>query len=102
MLGLSSHESNHYACQEASALIFKHLINKIKILAVLRHFNSPCMFIKKTFYYFSMTSKFLFEIRNICLDIYDIEMLFQQDKDAVISRIAYVQNHESQMRESWD
>ena len=102
MLGLSSHESNHYACQEALVFIFRHLINKIKVLAALRHFNSPCMFIRKNYNYFSMMSEFLLEIRKFFIDIYDIELLLQQDKDAIISRVSYVQNHESQMRESWD
>ena len=31
LLGLSMHESNHYACQEANLLTFQHFVNKLKI-----------------------------------------------------------------------
>ena len=47
-------------------------------------------------------SEFLYEIRKLCTARYDINMLFDQDKDAIIARILYVQNHESQMRVGWD
>ena len=48
-----------------------------------------------------LSSLFLNEIRNIFTEKYDIELLFEQDREAVISRIAYVQNHETPMRMRW-
>ena len=42
---------------------------------------------------------FLKDIYSILRDFYDIDSLLCNDRDAIISRIAYVQNHESQMRE---
>ena len=98
ILGLSYHESNHYVCQEASLLTFQHLVNKKKIDTALRVFVNPCTFIKKLNYFFIISSEFLRDVRDICLDIYEIEMLFEQDRDAVTSRIQFVQNHEDQMR----
>ena len=42
---------------------------------------------------------FLKDVYSILKDIYDIDSLLCNDRDAIISRIAFVQNHESQMRE---
>ena len=46
ILKLSYHESNHYACQEAQLLTFKHYINKCKIIASIRYLSRPCKFIE--------------------------------------------------------
>ena len=48
ILGLSYHESNHFACQEASLLMFSHLLNKVMFTSALRIFNKPCSFIYKS------------------------------------------------------
>lgn len=102
ILGVSYHESNHYACQEARLFTFNHLINKIKLFAAVRLFKTPCSFIEKSFGFLSVSSVFLNEVRDIFLEIYDVESLFEQDKDALVSRVAFVQNHERPMREGWD
>ena len=47
IMNLSTHESNHYACQEARLFTFDHLISKIQICAALRFMESPCDFIIK-------------------------------------------------------
>ena len=98
ILNLSSHESNHYACQESNLLTFEHLINKIKILAAFRFFCSPCDFIKKAINFLYISSMFLKQIFIISKNKYDIDMLFENDIDAVMSRILFVQQRESQMR----
>ena len=102
LLGLSSRESNHYACQEARLLTFEHLLNKNKILVAFRFYNSKCPFIQKSLYYFRDFSCFLCEVRDLFLNKYDIANVFDQDIDAILSRIIFVQNHEPQMREGWE
>ena len=101
LLGVSTHESNHFVCQEASLFTFEHVLNKMKLFLVLRLFNSPCSFIQKNFNYLMLTSVLVNEVRDIFNDKYDIELLFDQDRDAVVSRIMYIQNHETPMREGW-
>ena len=99
ILGLSTHESNHYACQQATLFTFRHLLNKIVIMAAVRLFNnSPCVFFSKIMYFLNVSSFFLNEIKNLICEDYGIDTLFDNDMDAVLSRIVYVQNHEETMR----
>ena len=98
ILGLSTHESNHYACQEARLLTFKHLLNKIRIMALIRLFSFPCNYVRKVKCFLDISSIFYSEIRGMCINEYDIEDLFENDKDAIESRIIFVQNHEETMR----
>ena len=51
ILGLSTHESNHYACQEAELLIFKHLINRFQINTTFRLFFLHVIILER-FYHF--------------------------------------------------
>lgn len=32
---------------------------------------------------------------------YDVDSLWENDKDAILSRIVFVQNHEPQSRQAW-
>ena len=100
ILKLSYHESNHYACQEAQVFTFSHFINKCKITAALRVLNNPCNFIRKILDFFMVSSIFLQDVYSVLRDFYDIDSLLFNDKQAIISRISYVQNHESQMRDA--
>ena len=99
ILKLSYHESNHYACQEAQVFTFKHFIHKCKITAALRVLNRPCNFIQKILGFFKVSSKFLQDVYCILNDFYNIDSLLYNDIQAIISRISFIQNHESQMRE---
>lgn len=100
ILNLSYHESNHFACQEASLPTFKHYLNKMRFTSAVRIFTNPCLFISKAMGYLSISSICLNEIKEIFMNIYDVELLLEQDRDAVLSRISYVQDHEDQMREA--
>lgn len=102
ILKVSTHESNHYVCQEAGLHTFEHFINKKKIFAGLRFMTNPCDFIVKTSPFLTISSFLYREIYAILRDAYGIESLLENDKDALISRIAYVQNHEAQLRTCWD
>ena len=101
LLGLSTHESNHFACQEATLLTFEHLLNKIKVLTFFRFLKYPCIFIQKVAYFLDMSSVFFNEVKDVFIDKYEIEMLMEQDREAIISRLQFVQNHEGRMREGW-
>lgn len=98
ILGLSSHESNHFACQEAQLLTFKHLLNKMKVMTVFRLFQSPCNYIAKNLPFLRISSVFCTEIRDLFHKEYGIEDVLDNDRDAVNARIVYVQNHEETMR----
>ena len=92
ILGLSTHESNHYACQEARLLTFKHLLNKIRIMTALRFYNFPCDYFRKISYFLNVSSVFFNEVKNLALEEYNIESLFENDRDAILSKILYVQH----------
>ena len=98
ILNLSTHESNHYACQEARLFTFDHLISKIRIHAGLRFMESPCDFIFKNLNFFRISSFYFKELRLLASSKYDIESLSENDKDAILSRIIFIQNHEPQTR----
>ena len=102
ILGLSSHESNHFACQEAELLTFENLINKIKIFTALRMIERSCNFIDKVSGFLSVCSVFYKETYDVLANKYNIDSLTENDKDAIMSRIWFVQNHEPQMRLGWE
>ena len=97
ILNLSSHESNHYACQEGNLLTFSHLINKMKISTALRFMLKPCTFIKKIRHFMNISSVMINEVLNILKDTYDVESLFDNDFDGILSRIQFIQNLETQI-----
>ena len=98
LIGVSYHEGNHYSCQEAQTLTFEHYINSMKINFFFRISMFPCNFMKKVFGYLSVSSVFFNEICELVRRKYDINDLIDNDKDAVYSRILYIQNHEIPMR----
>ena len=102
ILNVSTHESNHFVCQEAGVYIFDHYINMLKISAGIRFMTKSCDFIAKNFAFFTVSSFLLRDLYDILSNIYDLESLLENDKEAIMSRITYVQNHESQLRTSWD
>ena len=102
ILGLSYHESTHYACQEAKLYTFEHLVNKFKILFVMRLICSPCNFIRNLLSFLTVSSVLYNEICELLWCKYDVDSLEDNDKAAIMSRISYVQNHEPQLRVAWE
>ena len=98
ILGVSYHESNHYACQEAKLYTFEHLVNKAKILFVLRLMNKPCNFIRNILSFLMVSCVLYNEICDLMWNKYEVDSLEDNDKAAIIARICYVQNNESQLR----
>ena len=102
LLGLSSHESNHYACQEAQLFTFENLLNKIRIFFVYRMLKFPCTFIQKIITFYEQTSEIYKEMSEILCQKYDVDCLLENDRSALLSRIVFVQNREPQMREAFN
>ena len=62
----------------------------------------PCTFVEKVAYFLNVSSVFFNETREVFLNKYEVGMLLDQDKNAIISRLQFVQNHEGRMREGWN
>ena len=101
LLGLSMHESNHFACQEGYLLLFNHYINRLQIGTFHRFISKPCKIVQKASVFLRFFSMFAENVMKILNVEYDIHILFENDIDAVFSRIQYKQNREQQMRETW-
>ena len=101
ILKVSTHESNHYVCQEASLYTFEHFINKQKILSSLRYINKPCIFIEKILSFLTVSSFFFRDVYSMLNTNYELDSLTDNDRDAIMSRISFVQNHETQLRTGW-
>ena len=87
-------ENNHDICERAGVLLFKHLINK-KIISFVFNIiksKSPCMTHLKL--YIRYYSKLKDGIRKTFRELYDIEDVLDNDLDAVIARINFVQSRE--------
>ena len=95
---MSSHESNHYACQEAQLFTFENMLNNIKIQFALRICSFTCSLIQKLKNYLILSSVLLNEVRSLSLNKYGIGDIFDNDKEAVKSRVVFVQIHEIPMR----
>ena len=91
-------ESNHLACKMAGLMTFNHCINWQKVSFANRIMKRPCMFIEKSFFYFSNYSCMILEVNNILMSVYNVCSLLDNDIDAIKSRIQYVQNNEPTMR----
>ena len=98
ILNFSTHESNHYSCQEAQLLTFENLVNKTKLMTAFRVFKFPCTFIEKISSYLYISSSFLRHAFYISKTKYNIDSLLENDKHAVLSRIIFTQQREKQMR----
>ena len=60
-----------------------------------------CDIIEKNLHFLHLSSAMVRHVSKIVRDIYGIETLFDNDVQAINSRIRYVQNHEEQLRISW-
>ena len=98
ILGLSYHESNHYACEQAQIFTFEHLLFWIKVNFWLRLQKSTCNFINKTKNFLCVSSVLIGELSSSASIKYDISDLLDNDRDAILSRIWYIQNHEEPLR----
>lgn len=94
ILGKSKIYGNHDACEEAGLPTLKHLINwkMISFAFNLMNSKSPCLLNYKS--YLITDSKIFKEVKNIFCQVYSLQNVFDNDFDAVISRISFVQARE--------
>ena len=81
---------------------FEHLVNKNKILFVIRLINNPCNFIRNLLPFLTVSSVLYNEVCELLWQKYEIDSLEDNDKAAIIARISFVQNHEPQLRVAWE
>ena len=69
---------------------------------MIRFLKFPCDYVKKIIDYMYVSSFLLSDTYKIIKDMYQMDSLMENDFEAIIARIAYVQNHENQSREPVD
>ena len=94
ILGLSKRDSNHYVCYLLDQLTFEHLRNlrMLKYYRWLRNCSSPCIVPNR--HYFINNSLLKRQIDSIFLEKYEMYDAYDNDIDAVISRMKYIQFRE--------
>ena len=95
MLGQSSREHNHPACNEMRLPLFKHFHYKKMVSFYFNLINSPSPCIMPLKSYLKTSSLFNSYVYSKFSEIYDIQNLLDNDIDAIFSRITFVQNNES-------
>ena len=98
LLGFSTHEGNHYSCEQAQLLIFRHLLFSVKVNFFMRLTKRPCSFVRKSLDYLFVSSVFFKELYMEAFKVYGISDLLENDIDAIQSRIIFIQNHETPLR----
>ena len=63
--------------------------------------KTPCNIVRKLNAFLKVSSVFSENVRKMLHDQYDIPSVYENDIEAIFSRIQYKQNHELQMRETW-
>lgn len=92
--GYPRYFSNHYVCEQLNCSTFEHFLNlrNLKAFRRLSEASSKCMVMFQT--YLSKLSYCRFSIDELFRDCYQIDDIFNNDFDAIVSRIGYVQAHE--------
>jgi hypothetical protein len=85
--------SSHEICERADILTFPHLVNLrcYQFLNRILYKNNAFLNIIKT--YVTKYSSLIFIINQIFFNIYGVQNLLDNDRDAIIARIYYVDRH---------
>ena len=94
ILKIHKYFSNHYTCLKLNTLCFDHLMNFKcdRFLHWLMNSRSPCFYRHKL--YFLNFSFFRYYVDNVWRNKYDVENVLENDLDALLSRIIFVQIRE--------
>ena len=94
LLGLPKYISNHYVCSILDLFTFEHFLNSnlINFFKWLSSCNSPCFITHKL--YFLKHSYFGKCVDALVFSAYEFTDVLNNDKDAIVSRIKFVQNSE--------
>ena len=87
-------ESNHVAFELVKVDLFKHLQAKRMYKFCRSMCKSNCALLKKLKYYFNFNFVIKKSVENIFLMKYNVNRVFDNDFNAVLSRIDYVQRNE--------
>jgi len=94
ILGVSSREGNHRVCGLCNLYTFNHLVNRniIGFSYKLMKSDSPCIYPYK--YFIKNYSAINRDTTELAIRVYDLVSLFDNDFEAIESRIKFVQNRE--------
>ena len=94
ILGLSKRDSNHYACYLLDQLTFENMrmLKTLQYYRWLKNCSSPCVTANK--FYFMNNSAIKHRIDQMFYEKYQIENIDDNDIDAIISRMKFVQYRE--------
>ena len=87
--------SNTFVCNHYNVLKFEHYINSLQIKFAFNLFKSKNILINKLKDHFKFQSPFVHEICNMVDKNYDIKRLANNDCDAIMSRVWYVQRNQA-------
>ena len=94
ILGFPIFYSNHFTCSVLNAFTFEHYINLkcIRFLFWLIINEGPCFILHKC--YFLNMSLYKKKIHEMCVNKYDLSNILDNDFDAIVSRISFIQDRE--------
>ena len=94
IVGCTKYFSNHLVCNFLSTMTFEHFIN-VKCFKFFRRLcinNSSCF--NRVQPYFKRHSNFRIFLENIFLNKYDVRDILENDFDAILARVSFIQNRE--------
>ena len=94
---LNSWDSNHLGCELVGVNIFKHLQAKRMFNFYRSVLRSKNHFINKSKYYWNSVADIKSNIERIFVSEYDVTDVFNNDADAILSRIDFVERNEPRM-----
>jgi hypothetical protein len=94
VVNVPKRSSSHDACDEANLLTFKHLLNMMIFGFMFSLLNTSSICALRFKEYFRYHSKIAKDAQYIAVKEYDMFDLFENDFEAVLSRIAFVQQRE--------
>ena len=92
--GMNIWDGNHVACELVGVNLFKHLLAKRLLKHYFAIFKSTCTVINHLRYYFLFDSEIKSNIDNLFRSNYEIQDLLDNDIDAILSRIDYIERNE--------
>ena len=86
--------SNHDCCEILGLLTFKHFLNSARLKFILRILKIPCVFISKIVPFLKIKSICFNELELLFKDVYNVNNILDNDKEALIARIFYIDRRE--------
>ena len=96
------YSSNHVACEEANLLIFKHFVNYKLLSFCFNLIDSKSACIKPFHSYFYFKSFIVKRVQFLFRTMYDVNNIFNNDIDALRSRISFIQGREPRSNFTFD